>query len=64
MNTRKALKRIRSTTAPETSATVMMQNVASKAMIALPARGSNLTPRSATSPSPPMNPLPLSKASE
>ncbi len=49
MNTRNGPKRIRSTTAPETSAAVMMQNVASKVMnsrcgIVVPARGANVTP--------------------
>ena len=48
MKTRKGPKRIRSTTAPETSAAVMMQKVAWKAMksrcgIVVPSRGTKVT---------------------
>jgi hypothetical protein len=69
MKTRNAPKRIRSTTAPETSAAVMMQNAASKAKnsscgISVPARGANPTWLRKASESPPTNQLPLSKASE
>ena len=60
---------MRSTTAPDTSAVVTMQNVAWKAMnsrcgIFVPSRGSKSTPRSSAWSSPPMIPPLPSKASE
>ena len=69
MNTRNGPNRIRSTTAPEISAAVMMQKVASNAMnsscgIAVPGRGAKVTPRRRAWSSPPTNPLPPSNASE
>jgi hypothetical protein len=68
-NARNAPKRIRSTTAPDTSATVMMQKVAWNAKktrcgIVVPSRGSNVTScRNALFRPPIRSPVP-SKASE
>jgi hypothetical protein len=60
---------MRSTTAPDTSATVMTQKVAWNAMnsrcgIVVPSRGSNVTSRRSAWSSPPMIGVPSSKASE
>jgi len=69
MNTRNVEKRMRSTTAPDTSAAVMMQNAASKAKntscgISVPALGPNPTPLRNAYLKPPPNPLPDENASE
>ena len=68
-NTRKGPKRIRSATAPDTSATVMMQNEPWKAMnsrcgMVCSSLGTKSTPLRNANPNPPMKPLPSEKASE
>jgi hypothetical protein len=69
MKTKNGPNRIRSTTAPDTRATVTMQKAASKAKnnscgIAVPARGANATSRRKAKFSPPTKPFPGEKASE